>query len=91
MKHLKQEFDKLTFKEVIIFCMAIVTMAAGLTMLFMGMYLPPAGEIHHSVLTAFGLISIFVASLLGVSLHYDNELQKFKNNIQDMLKTSMPQ
>lgn len=91
MKHLKQEFDKLTFKEVIIFCMAIITMAAGLTMLFIGMYLPPTGEIHHSVLTAFGLISIFVASLLGVSLHYDNELQKFKNNIQDMLKTSMPQ
>lgn len=85
MKHLKQEFDKLTFKEVIIFVLAVVTMLSGLALLFIGLYIPPEGEIHGSVLTAFGSICIFVASLLGISLHYANELDKFKSNVEQRL------
>lgn len=85
MKHLKQEFDKLTFKEVIIYSLAVITMLSGLTLLFIGLFIPPEGEIHQSVLTAFGLISIFVASLLGISIHYANELEKFKSNIEERL------
>lgn len=85
MKHLKQEFDKLTFKEVIIYTLAVVTMLAGLALLFIGLFIPPEGEIHGSVLTAFGSICIFVASLLGISLHYANELDKFKNTVQEQL------
>lgn len=85
MKHLKQEFDKLTFKEVIIYTLAVVTMLAGLTLLFIGLVIPPEGEIHGSVLTAFGSVCIFVASLLGISLHYANELDKFKNDVQERL------
>lgn len=85
MKHLKQEFDKLTFKEVIIYTLAVVTMLAGLALLFIGLYIQPEGEIHGSVLTAFGSICIFVASLLGISLHYANELDKFKNTVQEQL------
>lgn len=85
MRHLKQEFDKLTFKEVIIYTLAVVAMMAGLTLLFIGLYIQPEGEIHGSVLTAFGSICIFVASLLGISLHYANELDKFKNTVQEQL------
>lgn len=85
MKHLKEEFDRLTFKEVIIYLLAVVTMFAGLSLLFIGLFIPPEGEIHQSVLTAYGLISIFVASLLGISIHYANELEKFKSDIQDKL------
>ncbi len=85
MKHLKQEFDKLTFKEVIIYILAIVVMIAGLSLLFIGLLIPPEGEIHSSVLTAFGTVCIFVASLLGISIHYANELDKFKANVQERL------
>lgn len=85
MKHLKQEFDKLTFKEVIIHMLAVVSMLAGLSLLFTGLFIPPEGEIHGSVLTAFGSICIFVASLLGISLHYENQLDKFKNTVQEQL------
>lgn len=85
MKHLKQEFDKLTFKEVIIYVVAIVTIIAGLTLLFLGMFIPPEGEIHQSVLTAFGMISFFVGALLGISIHYGNELEKLKSKIQERL------
>lgn len=85
MKHLKQEFDKLAFKEVIIYILAIVVMIAGLSLLFIGLFIQPEGEIHSSVLTAFGTVCIFVASLLGISIHYANELDKFKANVQERL------
>lgn len=85
MKHLKSEFDKLTFKEVLVYSMAIVAMVAGLTMLFLGMYIPPEGQIHESVLTAFGIICVFSASLLGISIHYANELDKFKDSVNERM------
>lgn len=87
MKHLKSEFDKLTFKEVLVYSMAIVAMAAGLVLLFLGMYIPPEGQIHESVLTAFGIICVFSASLLGISIHYANELDKFKNSVNERIAT----
>lgn len=86
MKHLKQEFDKLTFKEVLVYSLAVITMIAGLTMLFLGMFIAPQGEIHGSVLTAFGTICLFVASLLGISIHYANELTKFKSQAMGMVQ-----
>ncbi len=85
MRHLKQEFDKLTFKEVIIYVLAVVTMMSGLTLLFISLFIPPEGEIHGSVLTAFGSVCIFVASLLGISIHYANELAKFKSDVRRQL------
>lgn len=93
MKHLKQEFDKLTFKEVIIYILAVITMLSGITLLFIGLFIPPEGEIHGSVLTAFGSVCIFVASLLGISLHYANELDKFKSDVQKRIEemTTIPE
>lgn len=89
MKHLKAEFDKLTFKDVVIFVLATVTMAAGLTLLFTGLFIPPEGEIHNSVLTAFGTICVFVASLLGISIHYANELDKLKTSVQQQIDSAL--
>lgn len=81
MRHLKQEFDKLTFKEVLVYTMSMVTMLAGMVLLFLGMYIPPEGQIHESVLTAFGIICVFSASLLGISMHYAAELNRFKDAV----------
>jgi len=85
MKHLKEEFDKLTFKEVLVYSLAIASMTAGLVMLFLGMYIPPEGQIHESILTAFGIICVFSASLLGISIHYANELSKFKETVNEQI------
>lgn len=85
MKHLKQEFDKLTFKEVIIYILAVFTMIAGIVLLYKALFIPPEGEIHSSVIYAFGMMCVFVASLLGISIHYANELDKFKANVQERL------
>lgn len=85
MRHLKQEFDKLTFKEALVYLLAFMAMIVGIVLLFLGLYLPPKGEIHNSVLSAFGIICVFSASLLGISLHYANQLAEFKNEITSKL------
>lgn len=85
MKHLKQEFDKLTLKEMLTYALAMVCMVSAIVCVFCGLFLPPRGEIHASVLTYFGLSSGFVGALLGISIHYSNELSKFKANINEQL------
>lgn len=81
MRHLKSEFDKLTMKELITYLLAITCMTAAIVAIFLGMYIPPQGEVHASVLTYFGISSAFCGSLLGISAHYSNELTKFKTEI----------
>lgn len=85
MKHLKQEFDKLTFKETLSYTIACLSLIAGFVLLFLGMYLPPIGEIHPSVLSAFGVINVFSGALLGYSLKVDADNKKFKAEIINLI------
>lgn len=87
MKHLKQEFDKLSFKELLTYVIAIVCMIAAIVSIFLGLYLPPRGEVHASVLTYFGISSAFVGSLLGITMHFNNELTRFKTQTLNQLQT----
>lgn len=50
--------------------MALLLCVAGLTLLFMGFWVPPSGEIHGSILVAFGEISTFAGALVGVDYSY---------------------
>ena len=86
MKHLKQEFDKLTFKEALCYAICVTTLIAAFVLLFMSMFIAPEGEIHDSVLTAYGLSLGFVATSLGVSMHYANELTKFKSKAIEIMR-----
>lgn len=88
MKHLKQEFDKLTFKEAIVYGMAVISLFSGFILLFVALFTAPRGQIHESVLTAFSIILIFIGSLLGISMHYANELFRFKTSVSDQLAHS---
>lgn len=49
-------------------------MLAGVTLLVAGFILPPAGEIHPSVLVGFGEALTFTAAILGVDYHYKNRV-----------------
>ena len=48
--------------------MASLTMAAGLTLIFMGFWVAPEGVIDRSVLMAFGEILVFVGSVMGITV-----------------------
>ncbi|MCL3851093.1 MULTISPECIES: hypothetical protein [Parabacteroides] len=50
--------------------MAILLVVSGIVLLFSGFWIAPAGEIHNSVLVAFGEISTFAGALFGVDYSY---------------------
>lgn len=81
MKHLKEEFDKLTFKEFFAYMLSLVCIASGIVAIFLSLYMPPQGEIHSSALTYFGISSAFAGSLIGISAHFSNQLVKFKAEV----------
>ena len=49
---------------------ALVLCTFGCALLVAGFWTPPVGEIHHSVLIAFGEILTFSGSLVGIDYHY---------------------
>ncbi|MDE6026675.1 MAG: hypothetical protein K2G23_01205, partial [Muribaculaceae bacterium] len=63
----------------------VLTLAAAFTLLFMGMFIPPEGEIHDSVLTAFGISLLFVAAIYGISAYFVTSLKGFKAAVLDLL------
>lgn len=86
MKHLKEEFDKLTFKDTLLYALTILSLTAAFVLLFCGLFIAPEGEIHESVLTAFGLVLFFVGALLGIDLKYSNMTATFKKNVFEWLR-----
>ena len=49
---------------------AVVMCSFGSALLIAGFVIPPMGEIHHSVLIAFGEILTFSGSLIGIDYKY---------------------
>ena len=51
-------------------CSAVFLITVGCGLLIAGFILPPSGEIHNSVLVAFGEILTFAGALFGIDYHY---------------------
>lgn len=49
---------------------AVVVLIVGCITLILGFFVPPKGEIHPSVLVAFGEILTFSGTVLGIDYHY---------------------
>jgi len=49
---------------------AFVLALGGLIMLFCGIYISPLGEIHDSLLVAFGEVATFAGALFGIDYTY---------------------
>lgn len=66
------EKEKLTLQ----FILGVIVVLAGLTLLFMGFWAVPIGEIAPSVLTAFGEAATFSGALIGVDYNYKYRIFK---------------
>ena len=58
------------------FILGVVVVLAGLTLLFLGFYAVPLGEIAPTVLTAFGEAATFSGALIGVDYNYKYRIFK---------------
>lgn len=67
-------------KMTIQLAMAVFLTVSGMAMLIMGLWTPPVGEIHSSVLIAYGEVSTFAGSLFGIDYTYRYKLKKTLNN-----------
>ena len=49
---------------------AAVLSLGGLILLFCGVFIDPEGQIHESLLVAFGEVATFAGSLFGIDYYY---------------------
>lgn len=66
---------KIEAKVVQLLC-AIVLVVVGVALLFIGIFTPPAGQIHESLLVAFGEILTFAGSIFGIDYTYRYKMTK---------------
>lgn len=60
---------------------ALVLVVVGCFLLAAGLFIPPIGVVHPTVLVAFGEIAVFAGSLFGIDLHYRLEFHKMKAEV----------
>ena len=58
--------DRLNIQLIVAAILAI----GGLVLLFCGIYIEPLGQIHESLLVAFGEVMTFAGSLFGIDYYY---------------------
>ena len=59
---------------------AAVLSIGGLVLLFVAMLIDPAGEIHETVLVAFGEVGTFAGSIIGIDYRYKFKKQDEKTS-----------
>lgn len=71
MKHL-QRFHTVTSKEkmTVQLWLGVGLAIVGVALLWTGLFIPPMGEIHPSVLTALGEVFTFSGALVGIDYSY---------------------
>lgn len=78
-----KKFDAVTPRDRIQFGIAIGLMVFGCAILLIGIFAPPEGQIHSSVLIAFGEIATLAAGVLGIDAIYTNKLQRIVAQLKD--------
>lgn len=68
--------------------MAAALLLLGAILLIAGFLVPPQGEIHESVLVAFGEILTFAGCVFGMNYHYRSMVSKFMKDVRDDMQKS---
>lgn len=68
---------KLTAQSILAFCLVVF----GMVVVMIALYMPPAGEIHPSVITVFGMLLVAAGAFLGIDLNY--QLKSFVEAMRD--------
>ncbi len=64
---------KPTIKRTVQLVSAVGVVIFGCVLIAFGMIAPPTGEIHPSVLTAFGEALTFAGAVIGIDYRYKNK------------------
>lgn len=67
-------------KQKAAFVTAIVSFIIGWGLTIWGFILPPKGEVANSTLAILGEAMVYTASVLGVTLYFQNQMAKFRHD-----------
>ena len=62
---------------------AALVVVMGMILLYIGVSMDPKGEIHETVLVAFGEAATFAGSIMGIDYHYKSKFFNKNNNEKD--------
>ena len=68
---------------------AAILALGGMILLFCGVYIEPKGQLHETLLVAFGEIATFAGALFGIDAAYSKKLWEFTNS-KDNSQTEKP-
>ena len=74
----KKNTKKAMKNELVQLIIAAMLTLAGIALLFLGACFAPQGEIHESILVAFGEIATFAGSIIGIDYHYKSKINNDK-------------
>lgn len=73
-------------KENLQFISSLFVLFAGLVLVFISLFIQPTGEIHPSVITAFGMFLSFVGAVWHLDLKYDFKTRELEHHINSKMK-----
>lgn len=64
---------------------AIISFVAGWSLTVAGFCVPPTGEVSGSVLAVLGEAMVYAASVFGVTLYFNHQMAKFREDTRRYL------
>ena len=64
---------------------AIVAFVAGWGLTIAGFVVPPTGEVSGSVLAILGEAMVYAASVFGVTMYFNHQMEKFRRDTREYL------
>ena len=69
-------------RDIIQFISSLITLIAGIVLVFLGFFAVPIGVIDYTVITAFGLFLSFVGAVWHIDLKYDFKTKEIEREIK---------
>ena len=85
----KPKWSDLSFKDKLSSVLCLSSFWVGVILIFVGLLLPPIGEVSGSVLTGVGFFLTFCGSLIGINNHYKFETQKMKADVESAIEKTL--
>lgn len=73
--------EKLFTKERIQFLVSLLVLLAGITLIFLGFYAIPIGEIHYTVIGTFGMFLSFVGAVWNIDVKYQYKTKELETKL----------
>lgn len=80
-----KKWGDMSYKDKLSSVLCISSFLVGVLLIFIGLFLPPAGEISNSVLVGTGTFLSFCGAIMGINIKYRYETEKMKTELEESI------